>query len=192
MGNSGRTINDLYCDCDECAFIRMTEMVKLKSGVVIDCTCNHGVTDVGCHHGHHSWRDAKPEPKNRKRADLKPRKQKPQVQMLPYDPHAWEARVVEHGAKKYARGNFRLPIEGEAPHEKASEYIRAAMGHLWAQAEQIERYIAGLEQNALAIDNDSGLPHLAHAMCSVSFAIQAGIDGGVFPKDPKASKKEKP
>lgn len=172
----------MICDCTECAFMRMARQLSEE------CTCGHTVFTAHCNvEGRIIYVPAEdtPDGKRGKMADLKPRKQKPQVQMLPYDPHAWEARVVEHGAKKYARGNFRLPIEGEAPHEKASEYIRAAMGHLWAQAEQIERYITGLDKDVLAIDNDSGLPHLAHAMCSVSFAIQAGIDGGIFPKDCK-------
>lgn len=104
--------------------------------------------------------------------------------MHPVSALYWGARVIEYGATKYARSNYRLALPGEPAHEKVSEYIRAGIGHLLEAAEQIELYIAGIRPTPLAID-ESGLPHLAHALCSVEFAISAGVDGGIFPKDPK-------
>lgn len=61
--------------------------------------------------------------------------------------------VLEHGAKKYGEDNWKLVQDGER------RYVDAAMRHLVA-------HISGEE-----MDEESGLPHLAHAACSVLFAI---------------------
>lgn len=62
--------------------------------------------------------------------------------------------VLEHGARKYAPDNWRKVADGEA------RYLDAAFRHLLAHA-------AGEE-----LDPESGLPHIAHAICSLLFVLQ--------------------
>lgn len=194
------------CECGECDFLRRAEKVRLSTGLPApDCTCGHAVYHEGCGYKsdevvlmpappkylHKKAEEDAEEGIIKRRQDLKPRGTKPQVQMHPVAAMYWGARVFEYGAKKYARGNFRLPVEGESPWIKTSEYIRAAIGHLLQASEQIERFLVGLDSEGLAIDEESKLPHLAHALCSVEMAITAGTDGGIFPRDP-GSKEYKP
>jgi len=62
--------------------------------------------------------------------------------------------VLEHGARKYAPDNWRHVPEARA------RYLDAALRHMLAHA-------AGTPD-----DEDSGLPHLAHAICSLLFVLQ--------------------
>ena len=60
------------------------------------------------------------------------------------------AKVLTFGARKYAPGNWKkCPVW--------SRYYRPALGHLfaWAKGEDL--------------DPESGLSHLAHAMCCIMF-----------------------
>ena len=61
--------------------------------------------------------------------------------------------VLEFGAQKYAPGNW---LKVSEPHER---YTNAALRHLVARIEGEVR------------DPESGLPHLAHAVCSLLFAL---------------------
>lgn len=65
-------------------------------------------------------------------------------------------RVLEYGAQKYGRDNWQRVEDGER------RYCAAALRHLLAHAYG-ER-----------LDPESGLPHLAHAACSVLFALNGG------------------
>lgn len=78
---------------------------------------------------------------------------------LRYDlmPAIAEAKVVEvltYGAKKYAPDNWR-----QVPDWRA-RYLAALLRHVaaWRMGEEI--------------DPESGLPHLAHAVCSLLFLIE--------------------
>jgi hypothetical protein len=59
--------------------------------------------------------------------------------------------VLTYGAKKYAPNNWRKVPDAE------SRYVAAAFRHLWARARG--------ERN----DPDTGLPHVAHAVCCLLF-----------------------
>ena len=61
------------------------------------------------------------------------------------------ARVLTHGAEKYAPGNWMRVAEPEA------RYYAAMMRHLEAW------------RMGLVVDPESGLPHLAHALCCLVF-----------------------
>lgn len=74
------------------------------------------------------------------------------LELLPFDALTEVAKVLQFGAKKYAARNW----------EKGIEYGRlfgAATGHLWS-------WFTG-EEN----DEETGLPHLAHAACDVLFLL---------------------
>jgi len=77
---------------------------------------------------------------------------KPQMDLL--DPYAMEqlAAVLTFGAKKYEAHNWRKGF-------KYSRLIAAALRHIFA-------YARG-EDN----DQESGLPHTAHAMCCLMFLL---------------------
>ncbi len=78
---------------------------------------------------------------------------KPEFSLLPLKDLEGVVRVLEYGAKKYDRHNWRKVENGE------QRYLDAALRHL---AEIIEDFYA--------TDNESGLRHIDHAICSLIFA----------------------
>lgn len=79
---------------------------------------------------------------------------KPRWDLIP--PFALQdvAAVLEFGARKYAPDNWRK-VEGAR-----WRYLRAGIGHTFAVLRG-ER-----------LDSESGLPHLAHAICSLMFVLE--------------------
>lgn len=78
---------------------------------------------------------------------------KPDWTLFPFSAAEQIVRVLEFGAKKYARDNWQKVPDAE------QRYLAAALRHLIAHQ--------GGEVN----DPESGLPHLAHAGCCVLFAL---------------------
>lgn len=78
---------------------------------------------------------------------------KPRWDLLPWGPLEEVAAVLEFGARKYAPGNWKL-VRGAR-----WRYLRAGLGHLAARARGEVR------------DPESGLPHLAHAVCCCLFLM---------------------
>lgn len=78
---------------------------------------------------------------------------KPKLSLLPIKAKAEVARVLEFGADKYGRNNWRKC-------EDKMRYIDAAMRH-------IDAYIDGE-----GLDPESGYNHLAHAICSLMFILE--------------------
>ncbi len=74
---------------------------------------------------------------------------KPSMTLLPAEALTAIAKALDYGAKKYSRYNYREGIE----HHRI---LDAALRHLTAM-------LAGEE-----LDPESGLPHLWHAMASLS------------------------
>lgn len=64
------------------------------------------------------------------------------------------ARVMQYGANKYSRKNWSKVDDKE-------RYVSASYRHLMQGYQQEE-----------AIDKESGLPHLAHAICSLLFLLE--------------------
>ncbi len=121
----------------------------------------------------------------------------------------YTARPCEYGCDKYERSNFMRPT-GNGPHdvptradfERLRAYLRAAMGHVMATLDSMERHqsqdpkledVGGMIDAAYAIDTDakpgqaigaSMLPHVAHACASLNMAIQQAVDCGLLPADP--------
>lgn len=81
---------------------------------------------------------------------------KPQMQLL--DSIAMEqlAAVLTFGASKYSANNWRKGIS-------SSRLLAAALRHIFA-------YLRGQ-----VLDSESNLPHLAHAMCCLMFAINLAV-----------------
>jgi len=74
-------------------------------------------------------------------------------ELLSSNAYSAVSAVLTHGAKKYERGNWKLGFE-------ESRLIDAAIGH-------INSHLTGE-----LLDKESHLPHLAHAMCSLVFALE--------------------
>lgn len=79
--------------------------------------------------------------------------QKPRMTLLPKGALASIVAVLEFGAKRYGVGNWQHVAEAR------TRYFDAAQRHLWAW------------WDGTRVDSDSGLPHLAHAACSLLFLL---------------------
>jgi Domain of unknown function (DUF5664) len=66
------------------------------------------------------------------------------------------AAVLDYGAKKYDRENWRKVPDLEP------RYLKACLRHIFARV------------RGEKIDPESGLPHLAHAACSILFLLEIG------------------
>lgn len=78
---------------------------------------------------------------------------KPDYSLLPWDAVEDVVRVLDFGAKKYTRDNWRL-VE-----DHKNRYLAAAFRHLssYAQGEEV--------------DSETGISHLAHASCCILFLL---------------------
>ena len=83
---------------------------------------------------------------------------KPQFRLLPMKALTEQAKVLTFGAMKYTPGGWR-----EVP-DAPNRYLDAAFRHLVAYS-QGECY-----------DDESGLPHLAHAQCCLSFLLELDLE----------------
>lgn len=81
---------------------------------------------------------------------------KPRWDLLPFRSLDWVAAVATYGAAKYAVDNWQLVPDAER------RYFAAALRHLsaWKQGERLDR--------------ESGLPHLAHAVCCLLYLLWFG------------------
>jgi len=80
--------------------------------------------------------------------------------LLPWGALEEVVKVLEFGKKKYARDNWQKVPEGKI------RYVQAGFRHLIA-------YTTG-EEN----DKESGLSHLAHAICCLMFVLSLNKEGG--------------
>lgn len=78
---------------------------------------------------------------------------KPDYTLLPWDGVEDIVRVLDAGAQKYARDNWRFVANGKI------RYLAAAFRHLAAYA------------RGEVTDPETSLPHLAHAGCCILFLL---------------------
>jgi hypothetical protein len=79
--------------------------------------------------------------------------------LLPWVAVAEVVKVMEYGAKKYARDNWQKVLEAKR------RYFSATIRHLLAR------------MNGERTDEESGLLHLAHAACCVLFLLALDVWG---------------
>jgi hypothetical protein len=82
---------------------------------------------------------------------------KPRLSLLPYAALEAAAHVMAHGADKYGERNYRQGMD-------AQRYVDAALRHLHQHTWQGPK-------------DESGLPHLAHALASLMIAIDLDANG---------------
>lgn len=93
-----------------------------------------------------------------KEQGLKLDAEKDRWDLLPWSATEQVVKVLTYGARKYAPENWRkIPDAGE---------------RYWAAT---QRHLSAFRQGEW-IDGESGLPHLAHAMCCLTFLLTLGID----------------
>lgn len=80
--------------------------------------------------------------------------------LLPLDALEQVVKVLEHGARKYGRDNWKKLEDLEARYRKA----------LW-------RHNVALTRGE-KLDPETGLPHLAHIVCSCLFIMQHEMEAG--------------
>lgn len=83
---------------------------------------------------------------------------KPRVDLIPVAPLLDMALVLDFGAKKYAERNWERGFDW-------SRVYSAALRHLMAF------------WNGEDLDEETGLPHVAHALCCVAFLAEYGHTG---------------
>lgn len=83
---------------------------------------------------------------------------KPDWTLLPVKPLVTVIRVLEHGLVKYSRDNWKQVKDGR------NRYLNAAFRHL-----------ASISDGEW-LDEESGLPHAAHAVCCLLFLLWFGTE----------------
>jgi hypothetical protein len=91
------------------------------------------------------------------------------------------ARVFQHGAAKYAPGNFLLATDADA----ANRYVGALLRHV-ADAQRPDG-LFDLE-SLKHLDVESGLPEIDHALASLIMLRAQLVERGALPADPGVSK----
>lgn len=84
--------------------------------------------------------------------------EKPSWTLVPWSAMAQVVAVLDYGARKYDRDNWRKV------HDAKRRYADAALRHLTA-------WLGGEKA-----DPESGLPHLAHAACCVLFLLEFELE----------------
>jgi hypothetical protein len=80
--------------------------------------------------------------------------------LLPFKAADVVVDVLSYGARKYAPENWRSVEDAH------SRYMAAALRHISAH------------QQGKELDEESGLPHLAHAACCLLFLIELEVGNG--------------
>ena len=83
---------------------------------------------------------------------------KPQFRLIPMKALTEQAKVLTFGAMKYSPGGWKAVPDAH------NRYLDAAFRHLVAYS-QGDCY-----------DEESGLPHLAHAQCCLSFLLELDLE----------------
>lgn len=93
------------------------------------------------------------------------------------------ARVFEYGGVKYAPGNWVKAAAEPEPEKALEDYMSGLLRH-WADIQE-----AG--GNWFELDEESGLPHIDHALCGLIMLRGIAIKAGVMDADPGKGKEPK-
>lgn len=118
--------------------------------------------------------DENPERQRAATGAVKDNRSKALMDLIPYPPLKAMAEVLGYGARKYKPNNWRLGLSW-------SQTFASLQRHLWAFNEGED------------LDPETRLPHLAHAMCQLSFLThyyltKTGADDRFVSSDPEEAK----
>ncbi len=115
---------------------------------------------------------------------------KPPLASIPAAALVYTARAMQYGTSKYGRGSFHGACpQGVTPAERLLAYLDAAMRHITTTADAITRATAAgtsLTAAACVQDDESGLPHLCHALASLAIGVTIAENDDLLPVDPGA------
>lgn len=98
--------------------------------------------------------------------------------LIPAQAQVGPSRVYQYGARKYAAGNYyNATLEDGA----GQRYVSAALRHL---AEMQLPNGLHTPESLAALDPESGLPHLDHAICGLQMLRSIMVKCGALPVDP--------
>lgn len=107
---------------------------------------------------------------------------KPPLALIPFV-YLWgAARVFAYGVKKYALGNWHRATLDDGAGER---YVSATTRHLAAMQNPDGTWSP---ESLAALDDESGLPHLDHAICSLIMLRGIMVKCGALPADPGEGK----
>lgn len=120
---------------------------------------------------------------------------RPRLSITPRTPRIHLCRALEYGGDKYKRGNYHGGApEGVEPVMRVLGYLDATYRHLEEVTDAVNRALGTGGDTAAAcavVDSvasagfaASGLPHLSHALASLSLAIECAVADGLLPADP--------
>ncbi len=116
---------------------------------------------------------------------VKMAKAKPKFAMIPLSALTGLARVFAYGGKKYAPGNFlQAKFEDGAP----ERYLSAVFRH-WSRMQEATGLFT--RKSLAALDDESGLPHIDHAICGLIMLRQILVKDLILPEDPGEGKEPK-
>lgn len=113
---------------------------------------------------------------------IKTASRKPPLALIPFIWLYGLARVLAYGAKAYAKGNHYTATLDDGAGER---YVGAAMRHLGLLQEPDGTWS---RTSLAARDNESGLPHIDHALCSLGILRGILVKDGVLSADPGEGK----
>lgn len=114
---------------------------------------------------------------DQKDAKIKTALGKVPLNLLPLSALKGAARVFGYGAKKYALGNFHTADDSEI----ANRYVGGCLRHL----ADCQRPDGLFDWNSVAaLDKESGLPELDHAICGLLMLRALAVKHGALPADP--------
>lgn len=111
---------------------------------------------------------------------IKTAAEKSPVNLIPLRGLTGTGRVFQHGAVKYEPGNYALATVADGA---VGRYCGATLRHL-AELQGLN----GLHGTPGALDAESGLPHIDHAIASLLMLRAVLTQEGVLPMDPGPSK----
>jgi hypothetical protein len=109
---------------------------------------------------------------------IKTAAKKPRLGLIPRKALIGVARVFGYGAEKYAPGNFLTATLDDGAGERYSSGLER---HLSEMQGMNGLYTPG---SLASIDEESGLPHIDHAICGLLMLRAIATKDGALPVDP--------
>lgn len=123
------------------------------------------------------WRESTPSAPAKGDQKIKTATGKVPLNLIPLSALKGAARVFGYGVRKYAPGNFHTADDSEI----ANRYVGGFLRHL-ADCQRPDGLFDW--ESVAALDKESGLPELDHAICGLIMLRALAVKHGALPADP--------